>query len=262
MIPAAEVDPDGHVLGPLGDGGVDERGILPREDVGVAVPLLGLGAHLGVAEVGEVRVVELHEAAPGGVEVGELLLEDAREVVEEGLQRGIGRLVDGVAAVAEVDHCGRGDADLGRRGGGDEVRLKKAEVVDLDGRRVPDLVDDDEARGHGAADADVGGLHGAALLDAREVLQEVHVEPPSPELAVRHGAEADGLLLLHHVRDVLVFQLPQLRRRDLARFCLVASGQEGGGPQEGADLVGAVDAGGERHGQRKSWRKRGSGGKR
>lgn len=248
VVAAADVDADGHVGGPAGYGGVDERGVPAGQGVGVAaVAPLGLGAHLGVAEVGEVGVVELHEAAARGVQVGELLLEHAREVGEEGLQRRVGRLVDGVAGVAEVDHGRRGDADLCRRlalalvftlslaitlalAVVVDMRLEKAEVVDLDGRRVRQLADDDEPRRHGAADADVGRLHGAPLLDAREVPQEVHVEPAPAELAVRHGAEADGLLLPHHVRDVLVLERPELRGRDLALGRVVAGREEGLGP--------------------------------
>ena len=192
MVPAAQVDPDGHVLGPLRDGGVDQRRVLPCQHVGVAVPLLGLGAHLGVAEICEVRVVELHKAAARLVQVRELLLEHAREVLEEGVQARVGLFVDGLATVPEVDHRGRRDAHLGRylalALAPVDVRLEKIEVVDLDRRRVPDLVDDDEPRRHRAPDADVRRLHCAALLDAREVLQEVDVEPPTAELAVCYRA--------------------------------------------------------------------------
>jgi len=64
MVPAAQVDADDHIRGTLGDGGVDERGVLLCYLLGgLGVAVRGGLAHGGVAEEGEVCVVELEEAA-------------------------------------------------------------------------------------------------------------------------------------------------------------------------------------------------------
>lgn len=114
IVAAAQVDANGHILGPLGNGAVDELGILLRQLSGVlAVASGGLLAHLVVAQVGQVGVVELDKAAPSSIQVGNLLLVDAHKILKEGLQGWVGLLVDGLTAATEVHH-GRGwDADLG-----------------------------------------------------------------------------------------------------------------------------------------------------
>lgn len=251
VVAAAQVDANGHVLGALLDGLVDQGGVLAGQDVGVAMALLSLGAHARVAQVGQVGVVELDHADAGGVQVGELLLVDAGEVVEEGLEGRVGLLGNGLTRVAEVDHGGRGDGDLGGdlaagTGGGD-LRLEVVEVVDLNGLGVRDLVHDHEARGHGAALGDIGRLEGAALLDTGEVDQVVNVEPLASELAVRHGAEPGVDLLAHNIGNVLVLQLLQVVLRELAAGHLFTGRQDIPRPQQGADLVGTVDTNGQRH---------------
>lgn len=162
VVAAAEVNADGHVLGPLGDGAVDEVRVLLGERARVLAVAAGrLLAHALVAQVREVGVVELDEAAPGRVQVGNLLLVHALEVLEEGLESRVGALVDGLAAAAEVHHGRRGDANLG----GDLARLaglldllgQEVVVVHLNGAGVAQLSGDHEARrGFHAHFGDVG----------------------------------------------------------------------------------------------------------
>lgn len=162
VVAAAQVDANGHVLGPLGNGAVDELGVLLGQLGGVlAVASGGLLAHLVVAQVGQVGVVELDKAASSSVQVGNLLLVDAHEILKEGLQGRVGVLVDGLTAATEVHHGRRGDADLG--GGlaslaeGFYLGCEELVVVDLDGLGVAQLAGHDQTRGRLHADlGDVG----------------------------------------------------------------------------------------------------------
>ena len=70
-------------------------------------------AHAGIAEVGEVGVVELDVAAPGRVEQRDLVAVHLGEVVEEAVEVGVRLDVDPGPAAAEVGHRGRRDGDLG-----------------------------------------------------------------------------------------------------------------------------------------------------
>lgn len=222
VVAPAQVDADGHVAGPLRDGGVDQLGVVLGQLLGLdAVPRGRLLAHALVAEVGEVGVVELDEAAPRGVEVRDLLLVHPDEVVEEGLQRRVRGLVDGLAPGAEVHHGRRGDADLG----GDRVldaqllqlRVQELEVVDLDRLGVAKLSGDDQPRGSGqAVGCDIGRRDITLRLDAVEVDAEVDVEVGAAELAIRHGAEPIFYLALHDGRDVLVLDCAELLGGDLS----------------------------------------------
>lgn len=162
VVAAAQVDANGHVLGPLGNSAVDELGVLLGQLGGVlAMASGGLLAHLVVAQVGQVGVVELDKAAPGSVQVGNFLLVDTDEVLKKGLQGRVGGLVDGLAAAAEVHHGGRGDADFGgglaRLAEGFDLGGEELVVVDLDGLGVAQLAGHDQARGRLHADfGDVG----------------------------------------------------------------------------------------------------------
>lgn len=250
VVAAAQVDADRHVGGALRDGGVDERGVLARELVGVPVPLLGLGPHLGVAEVRQVGVVELHEPRAGLVQVGQLLLVHAREVLEEGVQCRVGLLVDGVTAVPKVDHGRRRNADLrgGLGTGGGDPGLEVLEVVYLDGLRVADFVNDHQTRGHGASHTDVRRLQSTTELYSREVLQEVDMKPLSPEFAICDRPQSSIKLLLDDVGYIFVLYLSKLLRLELAVGGLLACFENRLWPQKGTDLIGAVDTVGKGHG--------------
>ena len=76
---------------------IDQRRILPRQRVHVLPAARGGRAHVGVAQVGEVRVVELDVAAAGFVERVDLLPVDGGEVGEEDVQVGVGVDVNGGA---------------------------------------------------------------------------------------------------------------------------------------------------------------------
>lgn len=254
VVSTAQVDADGHVLGPLRDGSVDQLGVVVGELLGLdPVARGGLLAHALVAEVGEVGVVELDEAASCGVEVGDLLLVHPDEIVEERLQGGVRALVDGLPSGAEVHHGGGRNADLGGDGILDaqllQLRVQELEVVDLDRLGVSQLSGHNQPRRSGqAVRCDVGRRDIALRLDAVEVDAEVDVEVGAAELAIRHGAEAIFNLALHDSRNVLVLNLAELFGGDLASGSFVTRGQNNLGTQKGPDLVCPVDTLRKRHG--------------
>ena len=68
---------------------VDQRRVGARQLVGIVATVDRALAHAGVAQVGEVGVVELDVAAPGGVEGGDLVAVDLGEIVEEAVEVGV-----------------------------------------------------------------------------------------------------------------------------------------------------------------------------
>jgi hypothetical protein len=87
----------------------------------------------------------------------------------------------------------------------------------------------------------------ALLFDAGDVLEEVEVEVCAAELAVGDGAEAVLDLLLCDVGDPFVFDFAQLFGTDLAIGGFSAGVEDGFRTQKGPDMVGAIDACGQRH---------------
>lgn len=68
------------------------------------------------------------------------------------------------------------------------------------------------------------------------------MEKRAPELAIRDGPEARLELLAHHIRDILVLQLLQIRCRALPCCKLFAGRQNLLGPEERPNLIRAIDA--------------------
>ena len=254
-VATAQVDADDEVLRPLADGPVDQRGVLFGEFLGVfAVTLGGLRPHALIAEVGQIGVVKLHEPAAGGIQVVQLGLVGSHEVVEEGVQRGVCLGGDGLPSAAEVHHRRRRDAYLGRDLGGYIGRELLADrfdefvVVDLDWGRVADLARDDQLRRSNSVGRHIRRLHAAPVLNARQMLEEVNVEPPTTELAVGDGMKASSDLLLHDLSNVLILQLAQVSFGDwVGRLQGLPGSQDRLRAQETADVVGTIDTSGKRH---------------
>ena len=100
--------PTRRSVGTPGDGGVDQLGVGVRQGVGIVAALDGTGAHDRIAEVGQVGVVELHVAAAGGVEGGELGPVARRQIGEEHVEVGVGIDVDGRPAARKWTIVGDG----------------------------------------------------------------------------------------------------------------------------------------------------------
>src|SRR3546814_13722921 len=84
------------------------------EGIRVVTARLGALADLRVAEIGEVGVVHLQVAAAARRQVGDLGAIGGREVGIEVFEVRIDLLRDRLAAAAEMQHGGRGNADLRR----------------------------------------------------------------------------------------------------------------------------------------------------
>ena len=212
VVAAAQVDGDGEVVGAAGDRRVDQLGVGVGEGVGIVAALDGAGAHDGVAQVGEVGVVELEVAAAGVVEGGDLGPVARREVGEEHLEVGVGVDVDGRPPAAEVDHRRRRDRHLRRLR---RDRREVPEVGDLDVADVAQRADDGQLRRR-HVDGRCGVRAGGDVAgdgDAVELLEEVEVEPGPAELAVGDAAHAERLDLAHGGGDGLVLDGAQLARR-------------------------------------------------
>ena len=135
-IAAAQVHARGHAGRALRDRRVDELGVAARQLVGIVAALARAFAHLLVAQVGEIGIVELQVRAAGRREVGDLVAIRLRHVVVERLEVRIRIAADRAAAAAEMQHRRRGDRHL-RRARGD--RAQELEVGALDRLVVANL---------------------------------------------------------------------------------------------------------------------------
>ena len=205
--------------------------------VRIEAPLLRARAQLRVAQVGEVRVVQLQVAAACAVQRVDLVAIAAREIVEELVHVRIRVDVDRFSPAAEVDHRRRRNRDLRRLRG---HRLQELEIRLLNVDDVAQLAGDREARrreiDHPVAAVEFR-LDAAADRHAFELFQEVDVKEGAAELAVGHALQPGVLLLPDDVADVRVFDPPQLVLRDGAGLLPAARLDERRRPQEAADVV-------------------------
>lgn len=74
---------DGHIFGCILDGGVDQRSILSGKDIEVLSSSSGSLAHLQVAKVGQVGIIELNEGAAGFTESLDLGTVGSSQILEE-----------------------------------------------------------------------------------------------------------------------------------------------------------------------------------
>jgi hypothetical protein len=229
-----------HVLGPPRDRGVDQGGVGVRQLGRVLADAPHLLAQLGVAEIGEIHLVDLEIAAAGGSEIAHLLVIDAGEVGVELGHVGIGFLVDRAAAAAEMHVAGGGDGLFRGLLG---VGFHELEVIDEDALGPRQLAVDAQAR---RRELDVALRGVEPRLDARrdhgdvgEALEEIEVPEGAAELAVGDRLEPKLLLQLDRVADRLVLDPAQLLGGDGPGFPLVARVEQFLGAQQAADMVGA-----------------------
>ena len=128
----------------------------------------------GVAEIGEIGLVELQIAAAAGGEVGDLFCIDAGEVGEEVRDVGIGGRSIASRPPRKCTMLGEGMRHLGRRSGGGG---QEGEVLAEDRSRPSELAGDGEPGRREVEVAvlavKVGGDAIPAHRDALEPLQEV-----------------------------------------------------------------------------------------
>src|SRR5215472_10575946 len=240
-ITAAEMHGDGHVPRPARDRAVDQPRVSVRQLLGILADAAHLVAQLRIAEIGEVHLIELQVGKTALCQSGHLLTVDAAEVGVELGDIGVGLLVYGLAAAAEMDGAGGGNADLGHRCL--HRGLQEGVVLGHDPLRVAELAVDPEARGH---ELEIAFLGMEARLHARrhhgdvgELLEEIEVPEGAAELAVGRALEAHVLLQLHDLSDALVLDLAERCRVDLATLLLLARVQQAPRTEQAPDMIGS-----------------------
>jgi hypothetical protein len=201
---------------PLGDGGIDEAGVATRELVGIVAAAARTLAHLRIAQIREVRVVELHVGAACCAECLQLRAITCGHVGIEILEIWIRVFADRAAPAAKMQHRRRGNRHLRHVL---RHRLQELEILELDGLPVRELaryVQDgrrevDAPRGTAKADRDP-----AARFDSLQLLEEVDMEERPAKFAVGDAVQAEALLKLHDLSDCAVFHRAQLLLRQRA----------------------------------------------
>ena len=248
-IAAAKMDADRHVLRPVADRIVDELAIETRQRVRVVAARLGALADIGVAQIGEVGVVELQVAAAARGQIGDLGPVGGGQIIVEVLQARVDGLADRLAPAAEMQHRGGRDADFRRlrRHG-----LEKIEIRPLNRRHVPDLASDMHRR---RLEADLGpvvfaeGRDEFAVmgLDAFQALEEIDMKKGAAEFPVGDPLEPHVLLRAHDLADALVLDRVKLFRRESAAGEPFARLPQTLGPKITSDMVGAERRTGHRY---------------
>ncbi len=204
-VAAAKVDRQQHVRGFVRNHTVDERGIAPRQFVGIVSTRAGRGAQLRIAQVSEVGVVELHVVAARCGQTLKFFSIGACHVLVKGrIELRVGRQADALAAAAEVQHGRRGNRHL-RAAVAAQATLHEAEVLQLDVLLVPHLVDDAN-EGRDQLFAAIGLADGMRLprFHAVELVEKVDVEAAAAVFPVADALESKFLLEVHQLADGLV----------------------------------------------------------
>src|SRR5262249_8154745 len=155
----------------------------------------------GVAEICQVRVVELNVSAACRSEPLELFAIASSDVVVEGLEIGIGLTADGSTATAKVEHGWRRDCYLWHALCD---RLEKLKICELDRVRMLELRADVHHRRrevHVAASTTEARLDAAARLDAFQLLEKIDVKVGAPELPIGDALQTEVLLETDDVAD-------------------------------------------------------------
>src|SRR5215470_3433252 len=132
-IAAAKMHAHRHVPRPILDRGIEELGVGPRQGGRVLADIGDLLAQFGIAQIGEIDLVDLQIAAAGRGEVADFLAVETGEIVVERVNVGIGLGVDRAASAPKMHHGWRRERDLRRRS---RDRREKLEIVDEDSPAV------------------------------------------------------------------------------------------------------------------------------
>ena len=232
--------------GDIGQRGVDHAGIDMRKRLRILAAVGDKRAQLGIAEIGEIDLVELEIAAAGVAEGPHRLAIALTEVAIEIVHIGIDVDRHRVAPIAEMQRRGRGNGHLGHRlgMGGDEL-----EVIDHRMRAVAaELADHTQHHGLGLRTLELDLALAEIGFDAVDLAEEIVVPERTAKLAVGHGAKARRLLLADDRLDLAVLDGLKLFGGDLAALALAARLLESGRTQEASDMIGAKRRLGAWHG--------------
>src|SRR5262245_50837056 len=241
-IAAAQMHRLGHAGGQIGERGGDHTGIDVRQLVRIVAAVGDEGAQLGIAQIGEVDLVELEIAAAGVGEGAQRLAVALAEVAVELGHVGIDRARHRVAPVAEMQRGGRRNGHLRRRlvrcrvgVGGDELEMIDHRMDAI----AAELADDAQHHGLGLRALELDLALAEIGLDAVDPAEEVVVPEGAAKLAVGDRLEADVLLLTDDLRDLAVLDRLELLGGDLAALAPPARRFQGGGAQQAAHVIGA-----------------------
>ena len=239
------MDADRHAGRTVLDRLVDEPRVAAGQLVGIVAAAARAFAQLRIAQIGEVRVIELEIGAAGLPERFDLVAIALGDVRVEALHVRVGVLADGAAPAAEMQHGRRRDRHLGQALGD---RLQKIEVGELDRLRMAQLSCHVQ---HGRSHADLvaagrmkTGSDSASHFDAFDLLQKVDVEIGAAVLAVGDALQPQILLEPDDGANRAVFDCAQIRFGDGALLMLFARLQQFLRTQKAADVVRAERRGG------------------
>src|SRR6476646_2357359 len=241
-VATAQMHRLGHIGRDIGQRSVDHAGI----DVGKRFRILAAvgdeGAQLGVAEIGEIDLVELEIAAAGVAAGTQRLAVALAEVAIEIVHVGIDLDRHGIAPVAEMQRRGRGNGHFRRRlvRGRFGMRGDEFEMLDHRMRAVAtELADHAQHHGLGLRALELDLALAEIGFDAVELAEEIVVPKGAAKLAVSHGTKPRFLLLADDGLDLAVFDRLEFFGGDLAALALGARLLEDGGTQEAPDMIGA-----------------------
>ena len=228
---------------------VEHLGVGLRQLVRVFAEIAGLLAQRRVAQIGEIDLVDLDEAAAGRREVADFLAVDARDVGVEVADVRVGALVHRLAAAAKMQRARRRERDLGGRV---RDRLQEREIIDEDAMRVAKLALHLQGRrgmfAHALLVVKLDRNLGLHQCHVGELKQEVALPAAAVVFAVGDDLEPEVFLQADDVADRGLLDTLELGvceflfGRCLARFDQVV------GPNQAADVVRArKGAGRQRH---------------
>jgi hypothetical protein len=202
-------------------------------------PRLERCLHLGIAELGERRLVDLHIAAAGIGERLQFLAERLHRVVPELVEVGVGAGQNGRVAAAKVQRAGAGDGDLRNELG---VSADIGEIRHVD-RMAPahPAVDHRDRLASALARCAALRVLAADRIDAEvaELAVEEAVIGAAAEFAVGRKLQPNALLQRERVLDGLVFGFGQGRLVNFATREFRPLVEQGLGAQQAADVLGA-----------------------
>jgi len=217
---------------------VDGVDIEVDQALGILARRLHLLTRRWIAKDRHGHLVELHITAARRGELGELLLVHLAEIREEGGGVAIHAAISPVGEAAEVHRRRRRHGDLRRAR---RALLHVAKFVDRDGRAARDL-GTHVRRGELAFMPlrVVEAEHGVAHFQARREPHEFLPVRDPAKLAVADHLQAAVFLQPDDVADGGVLRRAQFALAELAAGALAEGFAQRLGPQQAADVVGAV----------------------
>ena len=237
VVAAAHVDADHHLRGLALDCLVDRVHIEVDQFFRVLAVRLDLVARRGVAQHGERDFVELHVAAAGAREVGDLGLVYLAEVGEEFDRVAVDPAIGVVGEAVQVHGRGRRHRDLDRAA---RNPLRELELIERDRLAAPHSALRIRRGEVGLVAVLVVKLeHGLLHHQAFGQADEFFPVGNAPELAVGRDLEAAVLLQADYIADRCVLRCAKGVFGELALGMLAECLPQFLRPQQTADVVGA-----------------------